>query len=392
MELAKHIEILLQSHNCVIVPDFGGFIANYRSAVIDRANKRILPPAKNILFNAKLTNNDGLLANAVVQAMRCTYPEALNQISTDVADWNAQLAKGLRIDLGELGFLYQQDNRIVFEQGRDLNLLLQAYGLSNVQFVAVKEKKEIASAIQEPVSERVANHKPVLEGPVKEKETVVIELAGRAAAVPIEKNEESQTPVSEIEQSRRRGRWKYIAAAAAIPFLFYSYWIPVETDFIETGKIQMADFNPIKTTPDRSYQSRLETTFESFEKPEVETWETLTSEISEHVEVYNYALADDFYIPIRLEKEEPSVGPVNEQAISENAELPYHVIGGCFSVSSNADQLVVDLQKQGYQAHVLDQKNGLHRVSSGDYATRSEARKALKAFKDAGFSGWLLKK
>ena len=129
MELAKHIEILLQSHNCVIVPDFGGFIANYRSAVIDRANKRILPPAKNILFNAKLTNNDGLLANAVVQAMRCTYPEALNQISTDVADWNAQLAKSLRIDLGELGFLYQQDNRIVFEQGRDLNLLLQAYGL-----------------------------------------------------------------------------------------------------------------------------------------------------------------------------------------------------------------------------------------------------------------------
>jgi hypothetical protein len=36
MELNKYISDLLRKHNCVIVPDFGGFVANYRSAVIDK--------------------------------------------------------------------------------------------------------------------------------------------------------------------------------------------------------------------------------------------------------------------------------------------------------------------------------------------------------------------
>lgn len=371
----------------MIVPEFGGFIANYRSAVVDTANKRILPPSKSVLFNVNLKNNDGLLANTLVQAEDYSYPKALEVIQKSVANWLSELSEGKRLDFGELGFLYQQENSIIFEQSREVNLLLEAYGLSNVKFVPhlkTVEKEPVKNVVADKVSTPPKKKIEIVETPVialTEKEDIVVNTST-----------ESEDKVVSIQKTKRGGKWKYIAAAVAIPFLFYSYWIPAETDFIETGKIQLADFNPIHSAPERSYEVRLENEFHGAENPKVETWESLTSQISEHVEVYNYALDDDFYIPIRLEKNQSEKIEASEKVIAQNKDLPYHIIGGCFSIASNADQLVEDLQKAGYEAHVLDKKNGLHRVSSGDYATRSEAKAALKAFRNAGFSGWVLKK
>ena len=56
---------LLIQHNCVIVPSFGGFVAQKISAKIDFKSGKILPPSKSLLFNRQLINNDGLLANVI---------------------------------------------------------------------------------------------------------------------------------------------------------------------------------------------------------------------------------------------------------------------------------------------------------------------------------------
>lgn len=390
VDLSKHIEVLLRHHNCVIVPAFGGFIADYRSAVIDRDNNRILPPAKNVLFNAKLTNNDGLLANTIAVKEELSYPKALEFISNRVNFWKDALQNGERVEVGEVGFLYRQGDQIVFEQSRELNLLLQAYGLPNLQFIGFEQQKEVAPAKELPVDKEIKRAVPKTEQvkeAVAESPKEIPVLTGQPAVA--EKKEE--TPVVAIEHSRRKGRWKYLAAVAAIPLMFYSYWIPVKTDFLDTGKIQIADFNPIKSNPVRNYQTRLASSFEPFQKQTSETWEDLTSQISDHVEVYNYALDEELYIPIRLDRK-PIEEVEAETGHFEDKNLPYHVIGGCFSVESNAHQLVADLKKQGYPAHVLDKKNGLYRVSSGDYASRNEATSAMRDFKSAGFSGWVLKK
>jgi cell division protein FtsN len=168
----------------------------------------------------------------------------------------------------------------------------------------------------------------------------------------------------------------------------------METDFIDTGKIQMADFNPINSSPSRTYELR-EANFEQSEIPEIKTWDELTENLSENVSVYNYQFDDQLYIPIKLDKT-ATVLPKAEELIpvglAENEALIYHVIGGCFSVKSNADNLVADLTDQGYQARVLDLKGGLYRVTAGDYSDRSTAKENLKSFKNQGFSGWILKK
>ena len=65
MNLSKYIVDLLVKNNCVIVPNFGGFIANYNPAIIDELRHKIYPPSKRILSNPNLLSNDGLLANYV---------------------------------------------------------------------------------------------------------------------------------------------------------------------------------------------------------------------------------------------------------------------------------------------------------------------------------------
>ncbi|NLA48282.1 MAG: hypothetical protein GX876_02335, partial [Bacteroidales bacterium] len=62
MDITSFIRELLFSHDCVIVPGFGGFVGNYAPARIDRATSTFYPPSKQISFNRNLRNNDGLLA------------------------------------------------------------------------------------------------------------------------------------------------------------------------------------------------------------------------------------------------------------------------------------------------------------------------------------------
>ena len=66
LKLDLHIRNLLHEHDCVILPSFGGFVANYHSAKIDPIINLIHPPKKHIVFNKNLQNNDGLLVNEVL--------------------------------------------------------------------------------------------------------------------------------------------------------------------------------------------------------------------------------------------------------------------------------------------------------------------------------------
>ena len=63
MKFDTYIAELLEEHDCVIVPDFGGFVANYAPANVNSINHRFDPPYRKISFNKLLVHNDGLLAS-----------------------------------------------------------------------------------------------------------------------------------------------------------------------------------------------------------------------------------------------------------------------------------------------------------------------------------------
>lgn len=391
MELSTYIAELLYKHDCVVVPNFGGFIANYRSAVIEKSQNRILPPSKDILFNPKLINNDGLLGNHIAEVENFTYANALNFIADQVENWQSTLADGNRIEIDEIGFLFKQNGQVKFEQSREVNLLLQAYGLSSVKFVGFKEE---SIKPKEQVVQAVA-----IDQIKTEKEEAVIALpqvgGGRPESQKQQRESVSFAKEAEVAQNQKphkrknRGALKYLAAAATVPFLFYAYWIPMQTDFMDTGKIQLADFNPVKSAPERTYQMRFDD-FEWNNESLVETWAELTGNLSENVKVYNYHFDDELYIPVRLDK--TAVASKNIPVTQTSDSKKFHLIAGCFSVKENAETLVSDLKKMGYSAYIFDQKGGLFRVTAGDYEDRTAANLAMEKFKSKGSSGWILKK
>ena len=72
---------VLQKKDCVIIPDFGGFVANYLPARLDETSNRIFPPSKHLLFNKNLINNDGLLAHRISAEEGVSYESALEKLS-----------------------------------------------------------------------------------------------------------------------------------------------------------------------------------------------------------------------------------------------------------------------------------------------------------------------
>lgn len=106
IELERHIEILLLSNDCVIVPDFGGFMAHQVDARYDGRDNMFLPPLRTIGFNPQLTMNDSLLALSYVEAYDISYPDALSRIAEDVREIRAELDINGKYELTDIGTLY----------------------------------------------------------------------------------------------------------------------------------------------------------------------------------------------------------------------------------------------------------------------------------------------
>ena len=90
-ELYRHIEILLLSNDCVIVPGFGGFVAHHKVAEYDMEEKTFYPPQRVLGFNSQLVLNDSLLVQSYAEAYDLSYPEALRKIENEVEEIKQQI-------------------------------------------------------------------------------------------------------------------------------------------------------------------------------------------------------------------------------------------------------------------------------------------------------------
>ena len=104
-ELLSHIEYLLQQHNCVIIPRFGGFVTRYVSARCVEDEDVWLPPSRSVGFNPQLTLNDGLLIQSYMTANAITYIESLSLIEAAVAQVKEHLQTKGAITLNGIGRL-----------------------------------------------------------------------------------------------------------------------------------------------------------------------------------------------------------------------------------------------------------------------------------------------
>lgn len=141
METEKYIEELLYRYNCVVVPEFGAFLAQIRSAVLHKATNTFDPPAKILSFNGQLTSNDGLLVSYMAEAENSSYEDKLVEIQEHAKQWKKDLRQGKRLELANIGELWlNREGKIQFQPNQQTNYLTSSYGLSS--FMAPKAIRE----------------------------------------------------------------------------------------------------------------------------------------------------------------------------------------------------------------------------------------------------------
>ena len=130
MHLADHIRPLLRDHDCVIIPDFGGLVADISSARAQPGRQALSPPTKLVAFNQALTRNDGLLVDALSQHLGLPIAEARERVRAAVAGLQQELDDSNRTELPGIGIFRRAAGRgLSFEYTGTDNLLAASFGL-----------------------------------------------------------------------------------------------------------------------------------------------------------------------------------------------------------------------------------------------------------------------
>lgn len=114
-QLISHIEFLLHTHNCVIVPSLGGFVVNTMPA---RRNGLSVfdSPMCELVFNRELTHNDGLLVESYMRTDGISFEIATQKIDDSVRQIKNLLRTEKSVDLGDLGsFMMIGDQRFAYQ-------------------------------------------------------------------------------------------------------------------------------------------------------------------------------------------------------------------------------------------------------------------------------------
>jgi len=152
MKLSSYISDLLYRYECVIVPGFGGFVMNTKSAIISPYSKTFYPPHKLITFNNHLKNNDGLLANYIASVDKVPFDSAMNFIKFEVNEWKEEIINSDLL-LEQIGkFSLDENGSVIFEPQTDINYLTDAYGLSS--FVTPEIRRETKIKKVEKIEEK----------------------------------------------------------------------------------------------------------------------------------------------------------------------------------------------------------------------------------------------
>ena len=138
MKISYHIFNLLQEHDCVIVPNFGAFVARNISAKISRDGSRIYPPNKEITFNKSLIKSDGLLINRISSDENISYEMAKDKLSNWVIKSHKKISKQGYIEIKNIGSISLENEKYIFNPSQNSIFLKSSYGLNSIDSNEIK--------------------------------------------------------------------------------------------------------------------------------------------------------------------------------------------------------------------------------------------------------------
>ncbi|MEY4309121.1 MAG: hypothetical protein RL422_1324 [Bacteroidota bacterium] len=160
-EFYTFLEHLLYEHECVIIPQFGGFVVNAQDFQFNAKEGKIYPKRKCVAFNEKLKTDDRFLTTEWAKKQSISQKEASVEIAAISKELKSQISTQGYLTVGELGaFTMNSENRLSFSPNPDFNADLSVFGLFPVGLghAIPKEKKTILE--ETPVAEDLPTYSP----------------------------------------------------------------------------------------------------------------------------------------------------------------------------------------------------------------------------------------
>lgn len=348
IELNRHIEILLLSSDCVIVPDLGGFMTHHVDARYDDEDNMFVPPLRTLGFNPQLTMNDSLLAQSYIEAYDINYPEAIRRIEAEVTELKQQLYNDGFYEMTGIGVLsLNEDRHIVFEPCEAGLLTPSLYGLGAFEMLPLDEKTN-SQIVQ------VATQLPITDDSTKSIRTTTKD--GEKAII--------------VKMSWLRNA---AIAAAIIIFLLFTPTI-INNIGTETQQPSMSEVDllplPNKTVePKKLDTSAVNIKHDSIETPAVE--ENVSSADTTKIESANTNA---------LKAE--AIAKTTSEPIAEK-ETGYCLVLASQVAQQGAENLVSQMKQHGYEDTRVNINRNVRRVVYGHYPSQDAAYQALNKLRNS---------
>jgi len=140
--IIEHIERLLLQHDCVIIPEFGGFVLQVVPAVYTGDEHSFTPSRKEIIFNPTLTHNDGLLVESYMEDYSLDFDKAWQLVRKDVSVIKKLLDEKNELQLGMIGSFYKECERLIFKQEKSggVHFSTSSYGFPVFHYIPLSAR------------------------------------------------------------------------------------------------------------------------------------------------------------------------------------------------------------------------------------------------------------
>ena len=396
MRIDQHIASLLFEHNCVIVPEFGGFVAGYSPAKVHVTQLLITPPGKTISFNKNLRQSDGLLANRISVVEGCTFAEAETLLNRQVQSIAADLKNKQQVIFENIGlFFLDQEGNLQFEPDFSVNFLPESFGLSPVHVLPIRNAM--------PFSE---------EKPVEGKETPLFK----------DKMPRGNEPSGKATVGKK---WPArLTSVVVIGAALVIVWMPLMNDVIKN--YSYSSLNPFEnrkivtvgtgagvgTGVGAGTGAGAGTGVGAGSSVGTGAGVGIGAGVGEGTGVSagtgvgvgagSSVGAGVGAVTAGLTKvakvdstkvETPVAAAKKAAETSSPAIGRYHLIAGCFKMEENANKCIADLKSKNIEGKIIGKNRfGLFMVGIGDFANQEQAHQELAKVKTASFDAWVFEK
>ncbi len=348
MDLYKTIYQLVCDNDCVIIPGFGGFVANRFPANIDFSKQEFYPPSRKVAFNESLSLSDGLLMNHISQTENVSWADADNIVRSFVDELNTKLADDKSVSFEGLGEFSRRTGSLVFTSN-SANLLDESFGLTTFNFPILH------SASKPRIESAIIKGTPDKKG----------KKGGKGHAI----------------------AWSLSAVAVIAGLVCMSLYMGWFDKIFGNGgdeNTMLAGFG-VNGNTEQVVEVADEVTADEQVAVFADAQEAVVEDTEMIEAVSEELLADEEIAAEEVVATDEPVAVNVEATVDETSvctDFKVHIIAGCFANYSNAENVYKDLSSRGLSPQILPLHKGLYKVSVKGFATTSDACAELQALKE----------